>query len=43
MTYRCLIYTESFDTPQKLELHLQIRHKWGQKRQEPTGLDAWTE
>ena len=41
MNYRCLICNVVVDSPNKLEVHLQIEHKWGKKR-DPKGLDAWS-
>jgi len=41
MGYRCLICNVTLESPRKLEIHLQIEHKWGRKR-ESNGLDMWS-
>ena len=33
MSYRCLICNVVVDSPSKLEVHLQVVHKWGKKRE----------
>jgi hypothetical protein len=33
MSYRCLICNKVSESPKKLEIHLQIEHKWGVKRE----------
>jgi len=40
MNYRCLICNVILDSPSKLEVHLQIEHKWGKKRG-AKGLGTW--
>ncbi|WP_316505815.1 hypothetical protein [Nitrosopumilus sp.] len=45
MPYSCLICSVILDSPHKLEVHLQIEHKWEKKekeKKEPKGLDTWT-
>lgn len=42
MSYRCLICHQMLESPHKLEVHLQIDHKWGKKKEQPSGLDTWT-
>lgn len=41
MNYRCLICNVVVNSPNKLETHLQIEHKWGKKR-ESKGVDTWS-
>ncbi|MDW7641612.1 MAG: hypothetical protein SCG72_04320 [Nitrosarchaeum sp.] len=41
MTYRCTICNIVLDSPRKLEVHLEIDHNWGKKR-ESKGLDMWS-
>ena len=43
MSYRCLICNAMLDSPQKLEIHLQIEHNWGVKKNvSKEGIDTWT-
>ena len=41
MSYRCLICNAILESPHGLEVHLQVEHKWKQKKA-PTGHDTWT-
>jgi len=41
MSYRCLICNVKLDTPRKLEVHLEIDHRWKTKK-ESMGLDKWS-
>ena len=42
MSYRCLLCDVFLDSPHKLEIHLQIEHGWGRKKENSKGLDSWT-
>ena len=43
MSYRCLICNAMFESPQKLEIHLQIEHNWRVKKNvSKEGIDTWT-
>ena len=43
MSYRCLICNVMLDSPQKLEIHLQIEHNWGVKKNvSKEGIGTWT-